>query len=56
VIEVPEFQPIFPEREYAEMRWIGEGDVKGLALYPNIKDIILPRCFQPQGQASEAKD
>lgn len=45
VIVVPEFTPHFPEREYAKMRWIGEGDVAGLALYPNIKDIILPKCF-----------
>jgi len=45
VIEVPEFIPQFPEREYASMKWIGEADVAGLPLYPNIKDIILPRCF-----------
>ncbi len=45
VIEVPEFVPQFPEREYAKMQWIGEGDVAGLPLYPNIQDIILPRCF-----------
>ena len=45
VIEVPEFAPHFPEREYSQMRWFGEGDVEGLALYPNIKDIILPKCF-----------
>lgn len=46
VMEVPEFLPQFPEREYAEMKWIGEGDVSGLSLYPNIKDIILPGCFK----------
>jgi len=45
VILVPEFAPQFPEREYAQMRWIGEDDVENLALYPNIKDIILPECF-----------
>ena len=45
VIEVSEFIPQFPEREYQMMQWIGEGDVAGLPLYPNIKDIILPRCF-----------
>lgn len=45
VIMVPEFLPQFPEREYADMRWFGEGDVEDLPLYPNIKDIILPKCF-----------
>jgi len=45
IIVVPEFVPQFPEREYQMMRWIGEDDVTGLPLYPNIKDIILPRCF-----------
>ncbi|MFZ2024836.1 MAG: NUDIX domain-containing protein [Microgenomates group bacterium] len=45
VIVVPEFEPHFSEREYAQMRWFGEGDVEDLALYPNIKEIILPRCF-----------
>lgn len=45
VIEVPQFTPHFPEREYSQMRWFGEEEVEGLALYPNIKDIILPKCF-----------
>ncbi|MFH0749677.1 MAG: NUDIX domain-containing protein [Candidatus Gottesmanbacteria bacterium] len=55
VIIVPEFKPVFPEREYCNMKWIGEADVIGLPLYPNIKDVILPRCFIAQGQALEAK-
>lgn len=46
IIEVPEFVPVFPTREYAAMKWVGEGDVAGLLLYPNIKDVILPRAFR----------
>ncbi len=45
VIEVPEFKQVFPEREYADMKWVGKEDVDALALYSNIKEIILPRCF-----------
>ncbi len=44
-LTVPEFVPHFPKREFADMRWFGKRDVHGIPLYPNIRDVILPRCF-----------
>lgn len=46
VLQVPEFTPVFPKREYKEMRWVRKEEVKKLRTFQNIREFILPKVLK----------
>lgn len=46
VIHVPEFVPVFPEREYKAMRWMTKEESMTVPTFQNIQEFILPKVLK----------
>lgn len=46
ILHVPEFSPVFPEREYTAMRWMTKEELLTLPTFQNIREFILPKVFK----------
>lgn len=45
VLHVPELSPVFPEREYKDMRWMNKEEVSNIKTFANIREFILPKVL-----------
>jgi 8-oxo-dGTP pyrophosphatase MutT (NUDIX family) len=46
IICVPEFMPVFPKREYKDMRWMTKEELLVIPTFSNIREFILPKVLK----------
>jgi 8-oxo-dGTP pyrophosphatase MutT (NUDIX family) len=45
IVHTPQFSPVYPEREYKDMRWVTKEEFPALPTFQNIREFIFPRVF-----------